>query len=92
MTTRDISIEDHEALLATHESRKLMMQVIERLRYPASARDEAVGGMRATGVLVVFALAAIVAALIPIGAAIVRHAPALYASALPVVHQVIGWL
>lgn len=92
MTVRDLPIEDHEALMATHASRQLALDLIERHRRRASDSDEAVSGMRGVAVVATFVLGAIIAALVPVAAAIVRNAPTLYAAALPIVHQVLGWL
>jgi len=92
MSMRDLSIEDEEGLSEEHASRVLARQLIDRHRYPASNRAEAVGGMRGITLVITLALGALAAALIPVGAAIVRNAPAIHASALHFIHRFVGWL
>lgn len=92
MTQRDLSTEDFDALLATHDSHRQALEVINRHRYPASSRHEAVGGMRALSALFTSVLAFAVAAITLLIASLSHYAPAIQAAFLPLVSRFVGWL
>lgn len=92
MSRPDLSIEDFDALVATHESRMQAHRFIESHRYPASGPREAIGGMRAIAVLLVILLASAFAGLTLLVCMLIRHAPALHTSVMTILDRLAGWL